>query len=462
MDPLPVEVSAKDATKTLRVGHGFSTVEAVRLPHFYQDIPGWCDFAEYYANVVRDLSDGAHVVEVGVWQGKSTAALAVEVLNSGKAIRIDVVDHFKGSPEIPKIQQPIDQRAAFEDSIAPVRHAIRDVHDALSWDAASKYRDRSLDFVFLDADHAKTSVLKDLDAWWPKVKPGGILAGHDIDWESVQDALKPWAEKSGIRVSPIAGTRCWEAKKPETVDLKLTTPSGERKCLVAVCSNERSIYRQTAKSLLQLGWGQRVTDAAEAYGFADIAFAWIDKFLLVSDLRNEAAGLAIANGASHVLFLDADMQWPKDVLMQMLRHHDQGIVSGLYHLKSWPHWPVALKRPRVNPTTNVVDYDYDKELHDGADLVPVSLIGMGCTLVPTAVLREIEWPWFEYQTDGEGRTTVTEDVAFCQRAAAVGCPIWLDPSVKCGHIGQLTVTEAWYQRSLSEIDQMEKRGLITL
>ena len=50
----------------------------------------------------------------------------------------------------------------------------------MSWDGAQHYDDKSLDFVFIDAGHDYTSVKKDIDAWLPKVKSGGILAGHDF------------------------------------------------------------------------------------------------------------------------------------------------------------------------------------------------------------------------------------------------------------------------------------------
>jgi Methyltransferase domain len=49
----------------------------------------------------------------------------------------------------------------------------------MSVEAAARVPDRSLDFVYIDARHDYESVLEDLDAWYPKVKPGGILAGHD-------------------------------------------------------------------------------------------------------------------------------------------------------------------------------------------------------------------------------------------------------------------------------------------
>lgn len=49
-----------------------------------------------------------------------------------------------------------------------------------SVDAAARVEDGSLDFVFIDAEHRYKAVLEDIAAWQPKVKPGGLLAGHDF------------------------------------------------------------------------------------------------------------------------------------------------------------------------------------------------------------------------------------------------------------------------------------------
>ena len=47
--------------------------------------------------------------------------------------------------------------------------------------AAEKVKDRSLDFVFLDAQHDYESIKQDIKLWSPKVKRGGLLSGHDHD-----------------------------------------------------------------------------------------------------------------------------------------------------------------------------------------------------------------------------------------------------------------------------------------
>ena len=48
-----------------------------------------------------------------------------------------------------------------------------------SLDAVHDFEDGSLDFVYLDGDHEFSSVTADLTAWLPKLRPGGIMSGHD-------------------------------------------------------------------------------------------------------------------------------------------------------------------------------------------------------------------------------------------------------------------------------------------
>ena len=48
-----------------------------------------------------------------------------------------------------------------------------------SVEAAPLFDDGFLDFVYIDANHMYDSVMNDLTVWWPKVRRGGLMAGHD-------------------------------------------------------------------------------------------------------------------------------------------------------------------------------------------------------------------------------------------------------------------------------------------
>lgn len=48
-----------------------------------------------------------------------------------------------------------------------------------SLDRSKDFDDEFFDYIYIDADHTKEAVLEDLNAWYPKVKKGGIIAGHD-------------------------------------------------------------------------------------------------------------------------------------------------------------------------------------------------------------------------------------------------------------------------------------------
>ena len=58
-----------------------------------------------------------------------------------------------------------------------------------SWDAADQFEDQSLDLVYIDGDHTYEGVVKDLAAWFPKVKKSGMFCGDDIGWPGVKKAV---------------------------------------------------------------------------------------------------------------------------------------------------------------------------------------------------------------------------------------------------------------------------------
>ena len=161
-----------------------------KIPHFYQKIEGWFDFQDIYKSAV-DKYDNAHFVEIGSWKGKSAAFMATEIANSNKNIKFDCIDTWKGSEEHqqdPDIIKYHDILPIFLKNTEPVKNYINPIH--LDSIAASKlYADKSLDLVFIDASHDYENVKNDIIHWLPKIKLGGIIAGHDINMDGVNKAV---------------------------------------------------------------------------------------------------------------------------------------------------------------------------------------------------------------------------------------------------------------------------------
>ena len=167
------------------------------MEHFY-DQPhmgeNWFTYPRLYEYVVQKFPSGSQFVELGCWKGKSTAHMAVEIINSGKDIKFDCVDiwaeeMYESAKDVQNLFGD-DLYNEFLKNVEPVQHVlnIKRMDSAIS---ANDYADESVDFVFIDADHSYEGVKKDILAWWPKVKLGGIMAGHDYGWhEPIQRAVR--------------------------------------------------------------------------------------------------------------------------------------------------------------------------------------------------------------------------------------------------------------------------------
>ena len=89
--------------------------------------------------------------------------------------------------------------------------ALVDVFPMDSLTAAATHPLGSASFVFLDDNHETDHVRAELAAWWPVVRQGGVLAGHDYDWPSVRAAVDPWAAALGVDVAAVG--RAWVVRK---------------------------------------------------------------------------------------------------------------------------------------------------------------------------------------------------------------------------------------------------------
>ncbi|MBP7951612.1 MAG: class I SAM-dependent methyltransferase [Verrucomicrobiales bacterium] len=144
-------------------------------------IHGWMDYEDIYRDAVRAAPDGAHFVEVGVWQGRSLCYLAEVMLACGKRLRLDGVDLFRDFTghvsEYPEALRSVVQGRSWLDVVSANlrRQGMLDyvnLIQAASPAAAGLYEDGSLDFVWVDGCHTSSAVEADCRAWWPKIRPG--------------------------------------------------------------------------------------------------------------------------------------------------------------------------------------------------------------------------------------------------------------------------------------------------
>lgn len=139
----------------------------------WQDIEGWFDFQDIYDLAVDSAKDGDIFVEIGVYKAKSTCYMLEKIKQSGKNITFFAVDDFSMSSKNEAIA-----------SILECGFGITDVKlkQENSDTFAKSFSKKSVSFCFIDGNHEYSQVKKDLQAWIPKIKPNGIIAGHDYEY----------------------------------------------------------------------------------------------------------------------------------------------------------------------------------------------------------------------------------------------------------------------------------------
>lgn len=121
--------------------------------------------------------------EIGVWKGAYAAAFCKQ----NPQMHMLCVDPWLSYPAWldTKNAMPVEQAARnMEQSYRIARDTLDPLHCTIvrefSVDAAASVPDGSLDLVYIDANHVYSAVLEDLAFWAPKVRSGGIVAGHDF------------------------------------------------------------------------------------------------------------------------------------------------------------------------------------------------------------------------------------------------------------------------------------------
>jgi hypothetical protein len=209
-----------------------TTLSDARIQEISNSIVGWLDpnEAKLLYQLALEIPDGGTVVEVGSYQGRSTAILALGAQErNGKVV---AVDHYNGNGK-DLVVTPNDLNA-IKANLA--KYDLTDTVEVVVSDSLAHAKDYSggIDLLFLDGSHQYADVLADLEAWGEQVD--GKIAMHDTsgNWPGVSQALNEFLASGkwvavnhvdSITVLQKFGDKVTYAQPPaaEPADISLTS-----------------------------------------------------------------------------------------------------------------------------------------------------------------------------------------------------------------------------------------------
>ena len=196
----------------------------------FNEIPGWFSYQKLYDEVIEKLPNNSNVIELGSWMGKSTNYFATKLKETNKNVRFTAIDTFKGSVGYDNLLhrtmlKPFDNDLYTEFSnnsiISNNFDDIQIVKDT-SDNAKNLFLNNSQDFIMVDAGHEYDDVKNDINNWFYKVKPGGIIAGDDFGTNLFEGLTKAVDEYFYGQVTSKEGW-VWFRKRPRIQIIHMMT-----------------------------------------------------------------------------------------------------------------------------------------------------------------------------------------------------------------------------------------------
>ena len=148
--------------------------------------PNWFRlYAEgYFRDLLQDFKGKPNLafLQIGAFTGDASVWLANNILTDKSSILIDV-DTWQGSDEevhhkmdFSDVEKVYDHRTMTMENVIKVK--MTSTEFLITSDDKEYY-----DFIYIDGDHTADAVFKDASLSWRALKPGGIMAFDDYQWE---------------------------------------------------------------------------------------------------------------------------------------------------------------------------------------------------------------------------------------------------------------------------------------
>ncbi len=190
---------------------------------------------------------------------------------------------------------------------------------------------------------------------------------------------------------------------------------------------------------------------------------------LVTRARNILTAMFLEDkSATHLMFIDADIEFEPDSIIRMLAM-DKDIIAGAYPKKTinWDQVRAAAKEDKQELAIHGAEYAINMKIEPGSNRVRTSMgavevldASTGFMIVKREVIEKMvaNHPELHYKNDSSidpvfnqycyalwdtmidpvDRRYLSEDYTFCRRWQQLGGEIWVDPNTKLNHVGSYT------------------------
>jgi cellulose synthase/poly-beta-1,6-N-acetylglucosamine synthase-like glycosyltransferase len=160
---------------------------------------------------------------------------------------------------------------------------------------------------------------------------------------------------------------------------------------------------------------------------------------LIFDQRNQLVKTAIEAKCDYIVFIDADMRFPKDTITQLLKHN-KDIIGVNATTRSEPVMPTA-KMLNIEKDGSCIWQPIYSNSFSG--ISKADGIGCGVMMIKASVFAKLEEPYFYFEQLPNNKI-LGEDIYFCIKAKDAGIDTWVDHDLSMGikHIGQYTYSWA--------------------
>lgn len=172
---------------------------------------------DYLVELIDSLPFKVVYVEVGVLRGECIVPIAKNSKNIEKCIGIDpyesYIDTIHGNYTVGKLANKLNlevcKKSIIDNNVQDkVELILEDSHVA-----KNRFEDESVGVVYLDKGFTYEEQCQDIKEWYPKIRPGGYLTGHEWGSPIVNKAIVDTCKELGIYDNLVGEDNVWKLKK---------------------------------------------------------------------------------------------------------------------------------------------------------------------------------------------------------------------------------------------------------